>query len=73
VGTSISVGWATSTVSVGAGTSVASAGGDVGGGAGVAAWAQATSTNTPVNNIGKNLILSIMDLFFYLLLYNFKF
>jgi hypothetical protein len=62
------VGWAASTVSAGAGASVASAGGDVGGSAGVAAWAQAASTNTPDNIIGKNLILRIMDLFFIFLL-----
>jgi hypothetical protein len=56
------VGRAASTDSEGAGASVASTGGDVGGGAGVAAWAQAASTNTPDNNIGKNLVLRIMDL-----------
>jgi hypothetical protein len=72
VGASISVGWTAPTVSVGAGASVASAGGDVGGGAGVVAWAQAASTNTPVNNIGKNLILRILELIFYLLLYKVK-
>jgi hypothetical protein len=66
------VGRAASTVSVGAGASVASAGGDVGGSAGVAAWAQAASTNTPDNNIGKNLVLRIMDLSFNLLLYDYK-